>query len=121
MKATWDSKLYADKRAFEDARREDAERMERYEKKCAENAARIRLLEQEIASLKSGWAAPAVQASNHAPSAQPDLGRSSMFAAKHTGDEMLPAFMARLQLQSHFGAAAGYKQCVMSICYSYGV
>ena len=103
VKATWDSKLYAEKRAFEDARREDAERMERYEKKCAENAARIASLEREIAALKGVSAAAAAPALNGAPPARPAPAASCVPAVKTTGEETLPAFMARLRLLPHVG------------------
>jgi hypothetical protein len=74
VRELWDAKLAAEQREFELGRKEDAERIARYEKRVADDAKRIRALEQEIAMLKAATAQEA---------------------------ETLPVFMKRLSLEAH--------------------
>ena len=78
-KALWDNKIATEKVGFESSRRENAERMERYEKRLADDAKRIKALEQEVAALKAAAAA-------RAPA------------------ESLPSLLRRLNLESHLAA-----------------
>ena len=76
-KATWDNKIYAEKAEFNSSRQENLERVARYEKTIADQEARIKALESEVAALK--------EAAARAP-------------------ETLSAFLARLGLSTHLAA-----------------
>ena len=76
-KAAWDNKIYAEKAEFNSSRQENLERVARYEKTIAEQEARIKALESEVAALK--------EAAARAP-------------------ETLSAFLARLGLSTHLAA-----------------
>ena len=74
VREMWEGKLALEQRDFELGRQEHAERVERYEKRHAADALRIRALEEEVASLK---------------------------AAAARGSESLSALLARLDLSAH--------------------
>ena len=89
--ALWNNKLYNARHDGEVAGKEDAERIARYEKRIADNAAKMAALEREAATLKAAAGKPAHAA---APSPAPA-------AAARVANEALPALLERLGLSAY--------------------
>ena len=88
MKAIWDNKLAKEQSDFEASRRETQERVARYEAKLAEQAKQIKLLQEEVASLKAVTAPTAPRAPAPVP-LPPAVA------------ETLPSLLRRLHLEAH--------------------
>ena len=88
-KVVWDEKLAAEVREHELSRKDDAERIARYDKRVAENTRQINSLESEVAALRTKQAA---------------LAESHAAVAPVTLAAVAPVTLAELLAQLNLGA-----------------
>ena len=89
-KESWTHKLASERNDFETGRDDVVARIGRYEKKCAENAARLAALEAELKEVKAGTAAKPAS-----------TGGGAKAASQKTGAESLSAILARAGLSKY--------------------